>query len=508
MTSRVLGLVREQVMAYLFGAGNAVDAFYVAFRIPNLMRDLFAEGALSSAFVPTFTRYLRNDGRAAAWRLGSNVLNALALVTGTLVLAGILAAEPLVGVLAGRFAEVPGKFELTVQLTRIMLPFLTLASLAAACMGMLNALDRYFVPAFAPAVFNIASITTTLALIPVLNWLGLPLIYAMALGVIAGGLGQVLVQWPSLRREGFRHTAVLDPSEPGLRQVLFLMGPGTLGLADRLLLHQLAPHLGAFPQRAADQQGGPGEHGEQHVPRLDAVRCEEQQRHVRDRGGRPHEQQRPPPLAEPQGEAGRGVGDDHRGRERPQQVLGEADAAQDQRPGHVGGEHHGPGRQRPYDGEEHRRDLRHRQQSAETSGQVVEVGEQNAGGRQQEDAQRERGDRGQQPHPPARRARNQRTRTGHLHRGHGHSLEAGRACAGAGPGLCPPPPSHVRLRGGRHRLIRAHPHTGASLSPLAPGRTIPRGRRLEEGRPPRLHTGEPDRRDTGVGGAGTERTAR
>ncbi|HEY8537030.1 MAG TPA: murein biosynthesis integral membrane protein MurJ, partial [Vicinamibacterales bacterium] len=231
MTSRVLGLVREQVMAYLFGAGNAVDAFYVAFRIPNLMRDLFAEGALSSAFVPTFTRYLRNDGRAAAWRLGSNVLNALALVTGTLVLAGILAAEPLVGVLAGRFAEVPGKFELTVQLTRIMLPFLTLASLAAACMGMLNALDRYFVPAFAPAVFNIASITTTLALIPVLNWLGLPLIYAMALGVIAGGLGQVLVQWPSLRREGFRHTAVLDPSEPGLRQVLFLMGPGTLGLA-------------------------------------------------------------------------------------------------------------------------------------------------------------------------------------------------------------------------------------------------------------------------------------
>src|SRR5690606_38298109 len=207
---------REQVMAYLFGAGNAVDAFYVAFRIPNLMRDLFAEGALSSAFVPTFTRYLRNDGRAAAWRLGSNVLNALALVTGTLVLAGILAAEPLVGVLAGRFAEVPGKFELTVQLTLIMLPFLTLASLAAACMGMLNALDRYFVPAFAPAVFNIASITTTLALIPVLNWLGLPLIYAMALGVIAGGLGQVLVQWPSLRREGFRHTAVLDPSEPGL----------------------------------------------------------------------------------------------------------------------------------------------------------------------------------------------------------------------------------------------------------------------------------------------------
>lgn len=231
MTSRVLGLVREQVMAYLFGAGNAVDAFYVAFRIPNLVRDLFAEGALSAAFVPTFTRYLRKEGRPAAWRLGSNVLNALAIVTGVLVLAGMLAAEPLVAVLAGSFADVPGKFELTVRLTRIMLPFLMFASLAAACMGMLNALDRYLVPALAPAVFNIASIATTLTAIPVLAWLGLPLIYAMAVGVIAGGLGQVLIQWPSLRREGFRHAAVLDPAEPGLRQVLLLMGPGTIGLA-------------------------------------------------------------------------------------------------------------------------------------------------------------------------------------------------------------------------------------------------------------------------------------
>ena len=231
MTSRVLGLVREQVMAYLFGAGNAVDAFYVAFRIPNLVRDLFAEGAMSAAFVPTFTRYLRKDGRESAWRLGSHVLNALVVVTGVLVLAGMLAAEPLVGVLAGSFAAVPGKFELTVDLTRVMLPFLTLAAVAAACMGMLNALDRYFVPALAPAVFNVASIATTLAAIPVLTWLGLPLIYAMAAGVLAGGLGQVLIQWPSLRREGYRHQAVLDPAEPGLRQVLLLMGPGTLGLA-------------------------------------------------------------------------------------------------------------------------------------------------------------------------------------------------------------------------------------------------------------------------------------
>lgn len=231
MTSRILGLVREQVMAYLFGAGNAVDAFNVAFRIPNLVRDLFAEGAMSAAFVPTFTRYLTRDGKPAAWRLGSNVLNALLVATGLIVVAGMVFAEPLIGVLAGDYATVPGKFELTVTLTRVMLPSLVLVALAAACMGMLNSLDRYFIPALAPALFNVASITTTIVAVPVLAWRGVPIIYAMALGVLAGGVAQLVVQWPALGREGFRHRAVLDPAEPGLRQVLLLMGPGTLGLA-------------------------------------------------------------------------------------------------------------------------------------------------------------------------------------------------------------------------------------------------------------------------------------
>ena len=98
-------------------------------------------------------------------------------------------------------------------------------------MGMLNSLDRYFLPALAPALFNVASIITTIVAVPVLMWMGLPAIYAMAMGVLTGGLAQLLVQWPALRREGFRHQAVLDPAEPGLRQVLLLMGPGTLGLA-------------------------------------------------------------------------------------------------------------------------------------------------------------------------------------------------------------------------------------------------------------------------------------
>ena len=231
MTSRVLGLVRDQVMAYLFGAGNAVDAYNVAFRIPNLVRDLFAEGAMSAAFVPTFTRYLARDGRPAAWRLGSHVVNALLVATLLIVCAGLVFTEPIVTLFAEDYASVPGKLELTILLTRIMLPVLTLVAVAAALMGMLNSVDRFFVPALSPAMFNVASILCVILLVPVLPRLGLPPIAAMAIGVLIGGLGQILIQWPVLRREGYRYEPVLDPRDPGLRQVLLLMGPGTLGLA-------------------------------------------------------------------------------------------------------------------------------------------------------------------------------------------------------------------------------------------------------------------------------------
>jgi putative peptidoglycan lipid II flippase len=231
LTSRILGLVRDQVLAALFGAGNEMDAFIVAFRIPNLVRDLFAEGALSAAFVPTFTRHLTQQGRKDAWRLGNNVLNALLITTLTLVVAGMLFADPLVRFYAGDFARVPGKLELTIRLTRVVLPFLTMVTIAAALMGMLNSLHHYFVPALAPATFNVASIVCALALVPVMPTLGLPRIMAIACGAIIGGIGQVAIQWPALRREGFRYEPVLDPGDRGLRQVLLLMGPGAIGLA-------------------------------------------------------------------------------------------------------------------------------------------------------------------------------------------------------------------------------------------------------------------------------------
>ena len=231
MTSRILGLVRDQVLASMFGAGNAMDAFNVAFRIPNLVRDLFAEGAMSAAFVPVFMRQLASGERTAGWRLGNNVINALLVVTGTLVVGGIAFARPLLTAFAADYATVPGKLELTILLTRIMLPFLTLVAIAAVFMGMLNSLHRFFVPALAPAMFNMATIACALLLVPLMPRFGVPPIAAIAIGALVGGLAQVLIQWPSLRQEGFTYRPFLDWKQDGLRRVLLLMGPGTIGLA-------------------------------------------------------------------------------------------------------------------------------------------------------------------------------------------------------------------------------------------------------------------------------------
>ena len=228
LTSRLLGLVRDQVLAYLFGAGNAMDAFNVAYRIPNLMRDLFAEGAMSAAFVPTFTRRLTEKGKAAAWQLGNQLINTLVVVTGVLVLLGILFADPLARLLAGDYANVPGKLELTVTLTRIMLPFLTLVAVAAALMGMLNSLNRFFTPALSPAMFNVGIILSAVVLVPLMPGLGLDPITGIALGAMIGGLGQIALQVPTLLREGYRYRPELNPADPGLRHVLRLIGPGTL----------------------------------------------------------------------------------------------------------------------------------------------------------------------------------------------------------------------------------------------------------------------------------------
>ena len=230
-SSRILGLIRDQLFAIYFGAGAAMDAFYVAARVPSLLRDLFAEGAMSAAFVPTFTRYLSTHGKEAAWRLGSQVLNALVIITGAIVIVGLIFTEPFLKLFAAGYVGDADQFRLTAAMTRMTLPFLMLIAIAAAFMGMLNALRRFFTPAIAPALFNVASIVTLLALYPLLVMWGYPPIHSLAIGMLVGGLVQILVQVRPLRREGYRHQFVLNPRDPGLREVLMLMGPGTIGVA-------------------------------------------------------------------------------------------------------------------------------------------------------------------------------------------------------------------------------------------------------------------------------------
>jgi putative peptidoglycan lipid II flippase len=231
MTSRVLGLIRDQVLAFYFGAGDAMDAFRIAFRLPNVLRDLFAEGALSAALVPTFTRALAANDTRTAWRLASNVFSVLLLISSACVLAGILFAVPLVELYAGGFRSVPGKLELTIRLTRIMFPFLAMVAAAAVMMALLNALHRFFIPALSPAMFNVATILCAIVAVPLAPRLGIEPIVAIAAGTLLGGLGQILLQWPALRREGFRYDPVLDPRDPWLREIGRLMVPGVAGLA-------------------------------------------------------------------------------------------------------------------------------------------------------------------------------------------------------------------------------------------------------------------------------------
>ena len=230
--SRITGLMREIVMARLFGAGFVYDAFLLGFRIPNLTRDLFAEGALSSAFVPIFTQTLTTRGRREAAVLSNLVGTALILIVGVFCVLGVVFSPALVSVLATGFHKVPGKFELAVELTRVMFPFLLLVALAAQAMGVLNACNRFAVPALASTFFNIGSVGFGLIAGYLLGpWLGIEPITGMAIGVVFGGALQLAWQIPSLRKEGFAFRPSFDWNHPGLRMIIGLMGPAILGNA-------------------------------------------------------------------------------------------------------------------------------------------------------------------------------------------------------------------------------------------------------------------------------------
>ena len=257
--SRVLGLVREVVFANLFGVGAIADAYQVAFRIPNLLRDLFAEGALSSAFVPTFLAELvgrdskkAGDGgnqgteteaeaerREAAYRLGNLTLAGILLVTGGLGVLGIVFAEEVVGLIANDFEggdlspeQAQAKLELAALLTRIMMPLLTIISVGAVWMGMLNAQKRFMAPAWAPATFNVTSILVGAVLLVVRPEQPAGVI-AWSLGTLGAGVVQAAVQLPALWRLGYRPLPRVRGllKHPGIRRILRLMAPAVIGLA-------------------------------------------------------------------------------------------------------------------------------------------------------------------------------------------------------------------------------------------------------------------------------------
>jgi len=234
LCSRVLGLLREVVFAALFGASRNMDAFLTAFRAPNMLRDLFAEGALSTAFVTAFSRRIATDGDRSAWHLASKVATLTLIFMSALTVLGIIFAPVLIHILAPGFPV--EKAALTIQLTRIMFPFILLVSLAALVMGMLNAKDVFGMPAMASSFFNIGSIVGGVALCywldPQPDWrhphFGERGLVGLSIATLIGGLLQLLVQFPSLGRVGFKFRPDFNWRDPGVRTVLVLMGPATI----------------------------------------------------------------------------------------------------------------------------------------------------------------------------------------------------------------------------------------------------------------------------------------
>jgi len=242
--SRMLGFVRDMAFAWLFGAGMMADAFFVAFRIPSTLRELLGEGALSAAFVPAFTRTATREGRQAAWDLASVVMGTLVVVLAAVSLLGVLFAPAIVWVLAPGpgFANIPGKIALTAQLLRIMFPYIFLIGLAAFFMAILNSLGHFLTPALSPTVLNIAIILAALMIAPGASNPALPL----AIAVLVGGAGQLLIQVPSAMARGWRPSLRVAPSDPRVQEIARLMAPGVGGLAITQINFFVGTFLASF----------------------------------------------------------------------------------------------------------------------------------------------------------------------------------------------------------------------------------------------------------------------
>jgi putative peptidoglycan lipid II flippase len=227
LLSRILGFVRDFVIARAFGAGMATDAFFVAFRLPNLLRRMFAEGAFSQAFVPILAEYKNRHGPQEAQHLVNRVATLLSLVVATISVLGIIAAPLIIYVSAPGFAADADKFDLTVALTRITFPYILFMSLVALAGGVLNTWSRFAIPAFTPVLLNLSFIGMALFAAP---WFDPPIL-ALAWAVFIGGALQLLLQLRPLARIGMLPRFDLKLSDPGVRRVMTLMLPAMLGVS-------------------------------------------------------------------------------------------------------------------------------------------------------------------------------------------------------------------------------------------------------------------------------------
>lgn len=227
LLSRILGFIRDMVIANIFGAGMMADAFFVAFRIPNLLRRLLGEGSLTAAFIPVFTEYMETDRKEEGWDLTNSLTTILILLLLCISFLGIVLAPVIVRLFAPGFYGLPEKFALTVRLTQIMFPYIFFIGLTVMAMGILNSFKHFAAPALAPSILNISMILCALYLSRYTKY---PIL-ALAYGVILGGIGQLIFQFPSLFKKGFRYKWKLNFAHPGVKKVGVLMLPSVIGLA-------------------------------------------------------------------------------------------------------------------------------------------------------------------------------------------------------------------------------------------------------------------------------------
>ncbi|MBF0495443.1 MAG: murein biosynthesis integral membrane protein MurJ [Deltaproteobacteria bacterium] len=225
LLSRILGFLRDMITAYFVGASMAADAFFVAFRIPNLLRRLVAEGALTIAFVPVFTEYLTKRSKREALELAGVVFTLMVILLTVLTILGVVFAPAVISVLAPGFVKSPSQFDLAVSLTRIMFPYIFFISLVSLMMGMLNSLNHFAAPALAPCLLNLSMIGSVYLLGPLV---GSP-VYRLAWGVIIGGVTQLALQVPFLIQKGAMIRFSLDYKHPAVKKIFLLFIPAAMG---------------------------------------------------------------------------------------------------------------------------------------------------------------------------------------------------------------------------------------------------------------------------------------